>query len=198
MTGVRPILDAPHQRALSAEGATGTPKRIRLSRKAGFRLPETAVRVDRATAWGNPFRAMPAEDGRGGDAVAGLVEAWARGGVIRDEPLTWRRARAAVSLYELWLGCRMQDLRFWHSAALHETAMGELAAARWPLPPCDEEIREAMAGLDLACWCPLCEAHGDGRPADTPCADCPPCHADVLLERANPSLFITHRERSGT
>ena len=32
-----------------------------------------------------------------------------------------------------------------------------------------EHIREALAGLDLACWCPL-----DG-----------PCHADVLIEIAN-------------
>jgi hypothetical protein len=35
-------------------------------------------------------------------------------------------------------------------------------------PPIDE-IRAALAGHDLACWCPL-----DG-----------PCHADVLLDVAN-------------
>lgn len=35
--------------------------------------------------------------------------------------------------------------------------------------PGREEIRAALAGRDLACWCPL-----DG-----------PCHADVLLEVAN-------------
>lgn len=34
----------------------------------------------------------------------------------------------------------------------------------------DEKIREALAGHDLACWCPL----------DAP------CHRDVLLELANP------------
>ena len=36
--------------------------------------------------------------------------------------------------------------------------------------PSDEEIRAELAGRDLACWCPT-----DG-----------PCHADVLLEIANP------------
>lgn len=31
------------------------PKRIRLSRKKGYRLPENAKKVDRSTRWGNPF-----------------------------------------------------------------------------------------------------------------------------------------------
>ncbi|HZL05925.1 MAG TPA: DUF4326 domain-containing protein, partial [Coriobacteriia bacterium] len=32
-----------------------------------------------------------------------------------------------------------------------------------------EDVRAALAGRDLACWCPLTD----------------PCHADVLLEIAN-------------
>lgn len=42
---------------------------------------------------------------------------------------------------------------------------------RYPLRPypSDAEIVAALRGLDLCCWCPL----------DAP------CHADVLLERAN-------------
>jgi len=35
--------------------------------------------------------------------------------------------------------------------------------------PADDEIRRALAGRDLACWCPLDQ----------------PCHADVLLKLAN-------------
>lgn len=35
--------------------------------------------------------------------------------------------------------------------------------------PTDDEIRTALAGRDLACWCPLTQ----------------PCHADVLLDLAN-------------
>lgn len=31
------------------------PQRIRLSRKRGWRMPENATKVDRATPWGNPF-----------------------------------------------------------------------------------------------------------------------------------------------
>ncbi|UAJ81399.1 DUF4326 domain-containing protein [Leifsonia sp. ZF2019] len=40
------------------------------------------------------------------------------------------------------------------------------AALEYPEP---EEIREELAGKNLACWCPLDQ----------------PCHADVLLEAAN-------------
>lgn len=36
--------------------------------------------------------------------------------------------------------------------------------------PSDDEIRAKLGGKDLACWCPLDQA----------------CHADVLLEIANP------------
>ncbi len=38
--------------------------------------------------------------------------------------------------------------------------------------PSDDVIRCELAGRDLACWCPLDE----------------PCHADVLLEIANPPV----------
>ena len=42
-----------------------------------------------------------------------------------------------------------------------------------------------LRGHDLACFCGLCEAHRDGLPLGVVCPDCPPCHADVLLELAN-------------
>lgn len=32
------------------------PKRIQLSRSAGWRMPHNAVKVDRSTMWGNPYR----------------------------------------------------------------------------------------------------------------------------------------------
>lgn len=43
-------------------------------------------------------------------------------------------------------------------------------------PPTVAQIRAELAGRDLACWCPLIDSHGDYMP----------CHADVLLELANP------------
>lgn len=36
-------------------------------------------------------------------------------------------------------------------------------------------VRDRLAGLDLACWCPLVDNHGSPMP----------CHADILLALAN-------------
>ncbi len=44
------------------------------------------------------------------------------------------------------------------------------ASAEKPEYPSADEIRAELAGKDLMCWCPLDQ----------------PCHADVLLELANP------------
>lgn len=58
----------------------------------------------------------------------------------------------------------------------------------------DQLRREAPADLDrmwiaplrgknLACWCRLCDKHRqNGKPADEACADCAPCHTDVIFE----------------
>ena len=35
---------------------SGGPRRVQLSRAMGWRMPENAVKVDRTTKWGNPFR----------------------------------------------------------------------------------------------------------------------------------------------
>lgn len=38
------------------------PKRIQLSRRKGWRMPENTVKVDRTSRWGNPFRIAPGHD----------------------------------------------------------------------------------------------------------------------------------------
>lgn len=45
----------------------GTPKRIQLSRKRGWRMPPNTVKVDRSTKWGNPFKV--GEDGTAAHCV---------------------------------------------------------------------------------------------------------------------------------
>lgn len=47
--------------------------------------------------------------------------------------------------------------------------------AQYPEYPSIEEIRDELAGRDLACWCDLLDVWGNPIP----------CHADVLLEIAN-------------
>lgn len=41
---------------------------------------------------------------------------------------------------------------------------------------------DPLRGRDLACWCKLCPKHAAGKPLGEECADCAPCHADVLGE----------------
>src|SRR5690606_13388964 len=43
------------------------PKRVQLSRAAGWRMPENTVKVDRTTKWGNPF--VVGRDGTQADCV---------------------------------------------------------------------------------------------------------------------------------
>lgn len=45
----------PFSTPAATSGEDVTPKRIRLSRKKGWRMPANAVKVDRSTKWGNPF-----------------------------------------------------------------------------------------------------------------------------------------------
>jgi hypothetical protein len=99
------------------------PKRVRLSRRKGWRKPENTVVVARPSTWGNPF-------------VIG------EGGMDRAH---------AVAAF--------RTMMFEESDATR-VAMG------YPSP---EAVVAALAGKNLACWCPLDE----------------PCHADVLLEVAN-------------
>jgi hypothetical protein len=40
------------------------PTRIQLSRSKGWRMPENTVKVDRSTAWGNPYRVWRDQDER--------------------------------------------------------------------------------------------------------------------------------------
>lgn len=41
---------------LDATVVPPSPKRVQLSRAAGWRMPKNTVKVDRSTRWGNPFK----------------------------------------------------------------------------------------------------------------------------------------------
>lgn len=132
--------------------------RIRLSRAKGWRMPEGAMKVDRATIWGNPWRIgmpgkvlLPRQDRKTGWEM----EARAYGSID---------AAHAVTCYRTWLagdpllpaGLTARGVAFYRGQ------LGERRAAILSRLP---ELR----GRPLACWCAL----------DAP------CHADVLLELAN-------------
>lgn len=108
------------------------PQRIQLRRTKGWRLQEVslslnglpAVKVDRSTKWGNPYRVEHANANSTSEARA-----------------------VVVRTYRFWL--------------LHNEVGKRIADA----------ARRELRGKNLACSCPL-----DGAP----------CHADVLIELANP------------
>lgn len=136
------------------------PERIQLRRLAGWRMPPNAVKVDRSTKWGNPFRV--------GDFYASRT--WAhdrphpRG--TRGEPGTYWHAG-------MTLGPWIETIAVVRNRA-HAVELFRAYIAYEDIDWSPARVRAGLAGKDLACWCPL--ADDEGRPV--------PCHADVLLEVA--------------
>lgn len=48
------------------------PKRVQLSRKKGWKMPDNTVKVDRSSGWGNPFKV--GRDGTAEECVAKFKE----------------------------------------------------------------------------------------------------------------------------
>ena len=119
------------------------PQRIQRKRTKGWRMPEGAVYVGRPTIWGNPFRV--------GEVAAHRHRATTHPYDFYADHHRVIRADQAVGLFR-----KIIEQPHEHQYVGHAT-------------PTPRAIREALAGRDLACWCPLNQ----------------PCHADVLLEIAN-------------
>lgn len=111
-----------------------TPSRIQLRRTKGWRMPPGAVKVDRTTRWGNPWRVEP-RTGRQWEPSSRLwLSRWAlrRSGDLRAEIFTDRRAAMAEAV-----------------ARFRRDVAGQLDLG-------------VLRGKHLACWCPEGEpCHGD-------------------------------------
>lgn len=118
------------------------PKRIQRKRTKGYRLPENAVYVGRPTRWGNPFKV---------------------GEIAPHRHLTGSQP------YRMYID-RHRVLDAAHAAVLYRAIVTEPNLHQYTgfIPPVIVQIREALEGRDLACWCPPDQ----------------PCHADILLELA--------------
>lgn len=129
-----------------------TPVRIERQRTRGWRLPAGAIYVGRPTRWGNPY-VVGASISVSGDKLgegAGFYNPHDVRIYDVNLPGPGLSAAQAVALYDADLKSALSD----HERAAHR----ELRKAL-----------RALAGHDLACWCPLDQ----------------PCHADVLLWVAN-------------
>lgn len=116
------------------------PQRIQQRRTKGWRKPDGAVAVGRGTRWGNPYRVI-------------RVRASGPFDVVRDDGVFLVQTTGIETARTI-------------AAERYRHALEQL----WRSYPRPSEIRAALAGKDLMCWCPLDQ----------------PCHADVLLELANP------------
>lgn len=138
---------------------TDGPKRIRLSRAKGWRMPVNTVKVDRSTKWGNP---------------AGVV----RSGMLHvgEDEHGRPDMRGPWLCYLNVADYRAGKLGGFLFATKPEAVAKAVELFRWRITESplarDVELRAALGelrGKNLACWC-------DHRG---------PCHADVLLELAN-------------
>ena len=129
---------------------TREPKRIQLRRTKGYRKPEGAIVVARPTRWGNHIRITLRR--------------------FDDE----RRPMWHVTGSPRYLNGPAFNLV--ETARSEATLQFEADLLRWRDIdyPSLEEIRRDLAGMDLACWCPLPEP-----------GEIDWCHARILIEVAN-------------
>ena len=143
-----------------------SPQRIQRQRIKGWRKPEGAVYVGRGTRWDNPFKVGSTQvrvPGRAGQPWEYEGRLYKTSGqrhqfVHGDGRITWHQVEDAtpwqcVALFREWIGL----------APLYHLDYRAPGAETF-----HEEVRAALTGRDLMCWCPLDQ----------------PCHADVHLALA--------------
>ncbi|GAA0705040.1 hypothetical protein GCM10010193_70100 [Kitasatospora atroaurantiaca] len=147
------------------------PHRIQRRRVKGWRAPEGVVYVGRGTKWGNPWAyrtpsalaRVPALDGapwehEGRIKAPKMHHAYCHPDGRTTHHFVRHMTRAeCVEMYRQALTAPTDKVHVWHG-----TGLPWLTA---------EDVSRELAGRDLMCWCPPTAA----------------CHADVLLELANPA-----------
>jgi len=151
------------------------PRRIQRKRVSGWRMPEGAVYVGRPTKWGNPFRyrtsyglaRVPAVDGSPWEYEGRISAAGTRHDCYHPDG-TW-------TVHNIRYMTRAECVHMYHRAlAMPDAHLHIHVGAGLPWLTVQDVQRE-LAGMDLACWCPIDDGEGSRVP----------CHADVLLEIAN-------------
>jgi len=132
------------------------PLRIQRRLTKGWRMPPNTICVSRPSIWGNPF------------------------------PISEYGLNLAVRLYKsMFYGWNPLPLAYLTDAEYRVAYQRQM---EWKKRFGDKPIDLAtiiLRGHNLCCWCKLCEVHRDGKPFDTDCCDCEPCHADPLGRMVN-------------
>lgn len=138
------------------------PTRVRLSRAKGWRMPPNTVKVTRPGRWGNPFNLRSSD--HCWTAIAHGFKADRAG-----------RQAASVAVFRAWVlggaAAEVGDCGLYIETNGESRPISVSPTIAAPTPPSLEEIRRELGGKNLACWCQLDQ----------------PCHADVLLDLANPT-----------
>lgn len=130
---------------MTTAAATTLPQRIQRQRTKGWRMPAGAVYVGRGSRWGNAWRIHPVTD-----------HAFAFGDAA---DVTHTTSGACLGRFDRISRSPGTGAPYWATRQFAADLTDDFKA----------EIRAALAGKTLACWCP------EGQP----------CHADVLLAIAN-------------
>jgi hypothetical protein len=142
-----------------------TPKRVQMSRQRPWRADNPdAVIVARPSKWGNPFAAKIPQSHRGGPGEVGQATMTRQ--MLADEYREW-----------LLTPTYLNQTRDGDWVQMSHASYPSLLGIPFEGRPTLEQIKSELAGRDLACWCPTSQ----------------PCHADVLLELANPVDPLTER-----
>lgn len=84
----------------------GAPRRVQLSREAGWRMPPNTVKVDRTTKWGNHFVVLPGRSGY--DAI------------MAGSPIHCLTAHEAVARFRLAIELKDMGSVVWAAIALND------------------------------------------------------------------------------
>lgn len=149
---------------LTSDAEPSAPKRVKLSRAKGWRMPPNTVKVDRSTRFGNPYKVDATPMRNGGWMVFLCTDGHLAGPPVGFFPTKREATAGAVELFRARLNSE-------HGELLRRRAFAELR------------------GQDLACWCKLgapCHADVWLEVANAPAKDGTSGANDPLREASNP------------
>jgi hypothetical protein len=140
------------------------PARFQLRRTRGWRKPENSISVARPTMWGNPFVVRGPYPGTNMPYRVYCNDGPGMGRCVAMASDKSAAYQEAVNFFSRWFDCTVSE----PYTELHN--FREIYG--WHGFHLASVCHKLLHGKSLGCWC----------------APDMPCHADVILKRANPEL----------